>query len=346
MVTEPTFYNKKSGYYVSHQEQKRNSSKVEQQEIDDNASLIEFPWDNDSFSLCLESFPSAKLSIKKYNKLPVTASPLRMQWISANSSSSGEDVSQGNESVSIATTDSISRSIRKKKLAINSTIDNSFPYINDDTFLDRIQTVKKKPQPQKQKEKIGRIQHISPLMNSSIIFNEQDILFKCFSTKSISTHNNQSQVSNTSTIESWKVAQSPVTGMKSPIVLPPNPLITRENYASGSVIPRSYNSTNSSESLNYSDSIKSIEKNSISASGVYYTPPASVTSTKSYRSVHVPKNADNLVFYSDSIYSTTPTEKNRSYSQLFNPTYQQSRNKKSVGLFTKLMKNFKHHFAK
>lgn len=347
MVTEATSYNKQSGFYTIHPEPQTSTSPVGQEEPDSNVHLIDIPWDNDGFTLCLDSFPSTESSMKKYNKAPVTTSPLRMQWISPNDSSGGEDTSQGTESVSTTTNDS--RPKRKKKTAQNASIDMSFPYINDDAFLDRIQPPPKRKL-QKQYERKGRIQQISPLMNSSIIFDKQDILFKPSSstTRSVSILTDQSHVSNTSTTESWKVAKSPLSGMKSPIVLPPNPTITREHNSrsSGSGTPHSY--SHPPLPLTYSASVRSIGTNSISASGVYYTPTSVTSAQTSYRSMHVAGNADDLVLYIDSFHSsiTAPSEKNRPYSQFFNPNYQQSRGKKPVGLFTKLMKNFKHHFAK
>ncbi|KAI7895258.1 uncharacterized protein EV154DRAFT_559674 [Mucor mucedo] len=343
MAEEATSYNKHSGYYTpqSGKTPSTSSEAAQLEAAESKANIIDIPWDNDSFDLGLDSFPSTESSTKKYNKLPVIASPLRMQWVSRNDSSGGESSIQENESVSTSSNDSKSK--RKKTLTINPSIDNSFPYINDDAFLDRIHPPKKKQQ--KQKSKTGRIEHISPLLDSAIIFDEQDVLFKSYSIKSVSSFTNHSHKSNTSTIENWKVSQSPVNGMISPIVLPPNPIIAREHNTSGSTTPRSHISAHAPQPpLTYSASIRSIGPNSISASGAYYTPPSSVTS-HSYRSIHVPRNGDDLVLYSDSIYSTSPSEKNRPYSQFFNPSYQHSRGKKPAGLFTKMMKNFKHHFA-
>lgn len=328
MVAEATNYDKNS------EETSSTLSEAKQLNVT-KENIIDIPWDNDSFDLCLDSFPSTK----KYNKTPANASPLRMQWVSQTDSSGGEGSIHGNESVSTSSIDS--RSKRKKIVTINPSIDDSFPYINDDTFLDRIHPLQKK-QP-KQKSKKGRIEHISPLLDSAIIFDEQDVLFKSYSIKSVSSFTNQSQKS-TNTIESWKVSQSPMHGMRSPIVLP-NPIIAREHNTSGSTTPRSHISAQGPQPpSNYSASIKSIGPNSISASGAYYTPPSSITS-HSYHSIHVPRNGDDLVLYSDSLYSNNPSEKNRPYSQFFNPSYQQSRGKKPAGLFTKMMKNFKHHFA-
>lgn len=228
--------------------------------------------------------------------------------------------------------------------------------------------------------------------------------------------NGDSVISDTCTVESWKIVQSPAMSMtmSPPIVSPTtttnirrqqyNPTPSHEYYQfqhlspsrSNSLTPSSsyigVSSNNSSGTmsppiqrqhqqpppLHYSHSLGSSNSH-ISSSSYYYaqhgyqqqqqqhlasSPSASHHSiTSSYRSIPVPRNADELVYFSNSssICSTNVgseyTEKSRSYSQFFNPGYHSGNKKnrstsphqggrRSGSLLAKLVRNIKHHFGK
>ncbi|KAI9480727.1 MAG: hypothetical protein EXX96DRAFT_634410 [Benjaminiella poitrasii] len=115
----------------------------------------------------------------------------------------------------------------------------------------------------------------------------------------------------------------------------------------------------------FSDSYSSQQQYSSSSfidlsSDCYHTPngsisgskPPSLISSQSFHSIHVPKNADNLILYGSSTSTDSSiSNKSRSYSQLFNPSNHKNRGskrqkKKQVSLFSRLMKNIKQHFIK
>ncbi|KAI9251106.1 hypothetical protein EDC94DRAFT_663408 [Helicostylum pulchrum] len=308
------YYNKDTGYYVTSEDQ-RPCSKIEKQGVDIHGHLIEFPWDNDGFSLRLDSYPS---HLSKHSKLPSIASPLRRQWIShieeQDDDDDEEEITKENlKHNSVAT--NYKQTPRPKRQNTTKIMGDSFPYNNDEKFLDRME--------QQQQQQKGRVRHVSPLMNYSIL-EESDILFrsstlysnqkKSNATSSIATRkiytSEQSQVSESGTLESWKVAKSPLTGMQSPVVTP--------------IPPRTPSNFDDSE---------------------FFTPPSSITSSRSYHSIQVPKNADSLKYYSNSV---DAKPKSRSYSQYFNPNFTRTKSKgpKSTGLFSKLLKNIKQHFTK
>jgi hypothetical protein len=193
---------------------------------------------------------------------------------------------------------------------------------------------------------------------------------------------NGSQISTSATGENWKLTAQrlPATRNSSNATSPRlsplcqqqqrrySPLSHQQNYyqggsnRSGSITPwcsiaPTFNSNMSSVSNHGPNcSLHGLNSCSSSASGYYYTPVASLvenasTATRSYRSITVAKNADKLVFYSNepSLYPPSEiSEKSASFSDYFKPGYQhkkkRSGRKKSAGLFTKLMKNLKHHF--
>ncbi|KAI8083792.1 hypothetical protein BDF21DRAFT_398012 [Thamnidium elegans] len=304
-----TYYNKDTGYYVTSEDQ-RPCSKIEKQGVDIHGHLIEFPWDDDGFSLCLDAYPS---HLSKHSKLPSTASPLRRQWISYIEEDNEEEGTEGNPKHNSLATNYM-QAPRPKRQNTTKIMGDSFPYNNDEKFLDRME--------QQQHRQKGRVQHISPLMNSSIL-EESDILFRSstisssqkkstdtsIATRKIYT-SERSQVSESGTLENWKVAKSPSTGMQSPVVTP--------------LPPRTPSNFDDSE---------------------FFTPPSSVISSRTYHSIPVPKNADHFKYYSNSV---DAKPKSRSYSQYFNPNFSRTKSKgpKSTGLFSKLLKNIKQHFTK
>lgn len=180
-----------------------NSQQSQQQE-----ELIAVPWDDDNFSLCLDTFPSSRLARTKYNQYPTTASPLRKHWGSSSSFSS-EEVNMDDKDIVRALNDTplpclvdieakstfSKRKGRKPtsvttltKVASNQDIvaGDVFPYKNNGNFLTRIESKKKPTRIITQQQNIqhstsssmnaNRIEHISPLSNSSIILqNENDI---------------------------------------------------------------------------------------------------------------------------------------------------------------------------
>ncbi|GAA5814000.1 hypothetical protein MFLAVUS_007490 [Mucor flavus] len=315
-----TYYNKDTGYYVTLANQ-RPCSKIEKQGVDIHGHLIEFPWDNDGFSLRLDSYPS---HLSKHSKLPSIASPLRRQCISQREEQGDDDDDDEKEGTqenpkhnSLAT--NYMQTPRPNRQNTTKIMGDSFPYNNDEKFLDRMEQ-----QHQQQRTQKGRLQHVSPLMCSSIL-EESDILFRSSTitsnqkksnatASSIGTRkiysNERSQISESGTLESWKVAKSPLTGMQSPVVIP--------------LPPRTPSNFDDSE---------------------FFTPPSSITSSRSYHSIPVPRNADDLKYYSNSV---NAKPKSRSYSQYFNPNFTRTKSKgpKSTGLFSKLLKNIKQHFAK
>jgi hypothetical protein len=239
-----------------------------------NEDLIKMPWDDDNFSLCLDTFPSSRLANTKYNKYPTIASPLRRHW---GSYSEEELVDDDDEKIimqdvalpgveeeqneiwihdcsvtsSTATITKSKNTTRKKSKknmenAFNIVIGSSFPYNNNTNFIPYHEEKKKSPSIITQK---SRVEHISPLSNSSIILGQDDILNQPLSPQSSrslvsmlsrkqsdtfsvqsnissmvslsSHHHNGSQISRTTTEEAWKLAQNlPLTRSLSNAISP------------------------------------------------------------------------------------------------------------------------------
>lgn len=410
-------------------------------------TLIEVPWDDDNFSLCLDTFPASRFANTRYNKYPTIASPLRRHWGSSfvEQVDSGDDDeeeiivqdvplpgveeekdqdwihnSSGNVSQATITKPKDTyvdikktkyKAKRRTSQALNVVIGASFPYNNNTNFISGHAEEKKTPSSiityQSQR---SRVEHISPLNNSSIILNPDDILNQPLSPQSprsmasvlprkrsgassiqsgislaTNQHHNDNQVSNMTTRENWKVAQgSPMERSISDVSTrfphlqqqqqqPYLPLSHQTNYyqdgnmtsSSGSVTPsRSIVPTlnrNHSFVSNVHSHHNCLIQNfscSCSASSYFHTPTASMlekkpSDTRSFQSVPVTRNADRLVFYSNdpSLYPRSEvSEEITSFSEIFKPDYHQKKRrsgrKNSVGLFTKLMKNLKHHFIK
>ncbi|CAO3655191.1 unnamed protein product [Mucor hiemalis] len=425
-------------------------SKIEEQPVpptqpftegDNDHPLIQVPWDDDQFSLCLENFPNAKWASKFF---PTTKSPLRNHWkneeISDQDDEEAEEGASPNKtkekeessiSLTSTSTSSISDSVknvsltdangstindrktkkkRKSKISIffnkkDINSNSSFPYNNDTNFLNRIEeecvpVVKEVPQQR------GRVEHVSPLFNNPALSDSLmqglpivSSLGKIPSARSsikskrpsISSHpsqvsesfsehggsiNGQSVVSESGTVESWKMARGSIhKGLNSPTLLPGprqqyNPTPSREYYQfqhspslSGTATPSTITSSGAmtplQQPLYYSHSVRSGYSNN---STHYYAHPSPIaghnSQASSFRSVQVPKNADDLVFFSPtpSLYSVDVgseySERSRSYSQYFNPSYKVSGHKKKKGakrsntMLSRLVKNIKHHFTK
>lgn len=394
--------------------------------------LIQIPWDDDQFSLCLENFPNAKWASKFF---PATKSPLRNHWkdeeelsdegeeeaveSALNARDNAKDKEESTISLTSVSTSSLPEIIqnqstidkkvkkkRKSKLSIlfhkkEIESNGSFPYNNDTNFLNRIveenvPVVKDVPQQR------GRVEHVSPLLNNPIL---TDNLLRGLpivsspSTRSsvgskrpsISSQpsqassnfyenngslNGQSVVSESETIESWKMVRSSLSkGLTSPTLLPGprqqyKPTPSNEYYQfqhlpspSGTATPSTITSNGAmtplQKPLYYSHSVHSGHSNH---SAHYYAHPSPIaghnSQASSFRSVRVPKNADDLVFFSPSpsLYSVDVgseySEGSRSYSQYFNPSYHVSGHKKkkearrSNTLLSRLVKNIKYHFTK
>lgn len=386
---------KDSGYYATINS---SSSKIEEQETDENGQLIAFPWDDDSFSLHLDTFPSSRLARTKYNMYPTVASPLRKYWRSsslsddsavvegeeeecdsANGSSSSShnnnqavptttggidatDKTGGDQEVTMMTrTKKRANKTKKTLLQIDTTTQTNFPYNNSNNspFLNSQMNQQGGTVSSASSINRGRVEYISPLLNSSFIMDKD---FASLKSRTSSIRSSSSSVvsvpgqlrggsiitdSQISTMsESWKVASGKRRNALSPIIdqfpMPPPNVVTsptppphlEEYYSpsrSGSVV-----SNNSHQSHHYTSSphphhhSPSIHSNN---SSCYYLPSPSpfITASASYRSIPVPKNADSLVYFSEeppsSIYSasgSTIREKTR-YSQFFNPSYHNSR---------------------
>ena len=419
------YYNNSAGDTVHKQRDgrlaDRRISKIEEQLLEEqDESMIQYPWDDDTFSLCLENFPSAQWA-KRF--CPFKASPLRKRWIESSddedeqeqavsSTSSPQENNLASSATSISSL-SINGSTPKKSKSKLSLFyragDNTgtFPYNNNSQFLNEkdqssvishgSSVLSKSTQPQR-----GHVEHISPFSNIT-----DDLLyrspvptskklpgtaqssirskpstssslmrpFKSFS--KASSVNGDSVVSDTETMESWKMVQHPRVAP----VLPPHrleqynptpsnvyqhfqytpstrsgastPTAHHDHSYPGSMTPVALYNNNALmtplQPLHYNPSIHS------NRSGYYSPEPIS------YQSMPVAKNADHLMYFSpvnsaSSVYSTDMeseyTEKNRSYSQYFNPAYQHGQGKKSRStkrlgsLLSKLVKNIRHHFGK
>lgn len=394
--------------------------------------LIQIPWDDDQFSLCLENFPNAKWASKFY---PTTKSPLRNYWKdeeelsdegeeeAAESASNMCDSTKENEESAISLTPTSTSSVpeniqnesaidkkdkkkRKSKLSIlfhKKEIESSgsFPYNNNTNSLNHIAednapVVKEVPQQR------GRVEHVSPLMNNPILSDSllRDLpIVSSPSTRSsirskrpsISSQpsqansnfredngsvNGQSVVSESETIESWKMVRNSLSKVLTSSTLLPGP---RQQYKptpsneyyqfehlpspSGTATPSTITSSGAmtplQQPLHYSHSVHSEHSNH---STHYYAHPSPISGpnsqASSFRSVRVPKNADDLVFFSPSpsLYSVDVrseySEGSRSYSQYFNPSYHVSGHKRkkeprrSNTLLSRLVKNIKFHFTK
>lgn len=328
-----TFYHKESGYFylnpttekVANKQSSRPVSKIECKGVYIQGQVIEFPWDNDNFSLCLDSFPS---HLSKEHNRPANASPLRSQWISDPPVMQEEQEVEKRIKHNTLITEYYSKPLPSKPKKNAVIMGDAFPYYNDD----RIAMMDQKSG--------NRVQHISPLTNASFLDDESDILSRSTSIRSgptkkascassVAMHHKmyhlgpaaeESQISvESSALESWRVSNSPATttteDRHSPILV------------SHSAPPHRERSNSSTASFD---------------SGEFYTPPRSVNSARSYYSVAVPEKH---------YYASSVQEKPRTYSQHFQPHFSMNRRKKSVkpkfsnGLFSKLVKNIKHHFT-
>ncbi|KAF1806016.1 hypothetical protein V8B55DRAFT_1558342 [Mucor lusitanicus] len=91
-MSDASCYDKDTGYYRG----TPLPDTIAEEELSDSQQgtpqhqqgLVNVPWDDDNFSLCLDTFPSSRLARTKYNQYPTTASPLRKQWGSSSSCSS------------------------------------------------------------------------------------------------------------------------------------------------------------------------------------------------------------------------------------------------------------------
>lgn len=422
---------------ISKVEENEELEQIQPQEQGDSNSsddLIQFPWDDDSFSLCLDSFPSSTNWAKRFNAYPKAGSPLRRRWKDEEASDDDEEEAEkvlsnsgdnlqvkGSSSIdskasSIASvpesaqSDPLPEKKKKAKLSLffKKNDNGAFPYNNDTNFLNRIDEQVKAAEAPKQR---GHVEYVSPLSSSNLFSNDSLLYrspipsvrkmsssssfikskstvspsynqFKGYSYAGGSSINGESVISDAASVESWKIVQSPLSGMTSPVVLPINrqrykPTPSREYYhfqhpasRSNSVTPSSYTGTRSGAStplqlpMNYVYDVNDIHYNNNGPA--YYNaqpPPSSVSHSisSSYRSVSVPRNVDDLVYFSNtpSLYSTDVgseyTEKSRSYSQFFNPGYHSgnskrgrstNKSKRSGSLLAKLIRNIKYHFVK
>lgn len=461
MMSDASSYDKDTGYYRGTPSPDTHSElSVSQQALPHQQGLVKVPWDDDNFSLCLDTFPSSRLARTKYNQYPTTASPLRKQWGSSSSCSSehadtddDEDVMRAlsdtpipglldNETRStVSTTRQPNRVISSTTTTANTTTTTTlnrvtskrdmvaggiFPYKNNGNFLSRIDSAKKPTKIITQQQhplqrNPNRVEHISPLSNSSIILqNENDIFNQHpssprpslmhrtsntsvrskFSSHSALSHpathtaahryfsSNDSQFSDShsqysDSSESWKLAQrrygSAIVVMPSTPVLS-HPIVSQhqqyqvhltkspsylqykkhqqDDAASvGSASVRYVGDSHRHSDLKYATPLQ--YGSSLASSVGFYTPQASPApstvsrggneSVSSYRCIPVPRNADDLVLYSDDV--TLAKNRDSTYSQVFDPAYngkrkKSTRRKISSGIFTKLIKNLKQHFMK
>ncbi|KAI8052562.1 uncharacterized protein B0P05DRAFT_591735 [Gilbertella persicaria] len=347
--SDPVFYDNSSGYYLP------------------PPDVIQVPWDNDDFTLCLDNFSSKRIIGSKYVKYPTTASPLRRQWRSSHTSSdvpheNDKEENKSKKSITLPGVDEekkdeawiLSRKpvITKKKRLVKPT-DDTFPYNNSSHLAHHRVDNKLKKKPIKvaiPRQPSQRAEHVSPLLDSSIILKDENDIFhtspqlsprisfarrnsnasSCLpSIASVSSFNlSQSQS------ESWKVTQQRPWRSNSPIIVSTTPTIySRPNTPIKTM------------KLNHKTSALSAE------------PPRSNTSASTEHKV-MPKKTE--AFYANrtsSVYSSRDSlsSKPRTYSGYFNPTFsllnkkakrRNSQKKKSLGLFSKLVKNLKHHFVK
>ncbi|KAI8644179.1 hypothetical protein BD408DRAFT_481572 [Parasitella parasitica] len=200
-MCDASSYDKNTGYYrgapISNAEDSRQMSRQD---------LVATPWDDDNFSLCLDTFPLSRLARTKYNQYPSTASPLRKHWDSSSSCSSDPmnvndreityalkdtplpgltetekklTFTKSKKSRSIATLDRVSS---KQDTAV---VGGVFPYKNNSNFLARVNSEKNpnkviaRPKPIQRSNNNGRVEHISPLFSSpTILQNENNVLNK------------------------------------------------------------------------------------------------------------------------------------------------------------------------
>jgi hypothetical protein len=207
-MTEVFSYDSDTGYYRETPSSDIRVELSDPQQSDHQEELIAVPWDDDNFSLCLDTFPSSRLARTKYNQYPTTASPLRNHWGLSSSFSSEEAIMDDkhilralNDTsppglVDIETRSTCSKGKDKKSTGVatlNKAASNRdivagdvFPYKNNSNFLTRINSKKKPTRIITEQQNIQcsssssmntkRVEHISPLSNSSIILqNENDI---------------------------------------------------------------------------------------------------------------------------------------------------------------------------
>ncbi|KAK4510038.1 uncharacterized protein ATC70_006207 [Mucor velutinosus] len=208
MMSDASSYDKDTGYYRGTPPPDISAEMpASHQGAQQQPGLIHVPWDDDNFSLCLDTFPSSRLARTKYNQYPTTASPLRKQWGASSNCSSEHVCMDGDEDenamraclndtplpglldnvtpkkLSRATsnttstpTATLSRAASKRDMVAGGI----FPYKNNGNFLTRIDSAKEPTKIVTQQYPLqrnsNRVEHISPLSNSSIILqNENDI---------------------------------------------------------------------------------------------------------------------------------------------------------------------------
>ncbi|KAL9537320.1 hypothetical protein MBANPS3_011885, partial [Mucor bainieri] len=216
MMSDASYYDKDTGYYKGSPSPDTSTElpiSQHQRPPQQQQGLVNVPWDDDNFSLCLDTFPSSRLARTKYNQYPTTASPLRKQWGSSSSCSSEHvdaDEEENEDAVLAVLNDTplpglldndakSTISANKLSRAASNTSPSStattlsrvaskrdmvaggiFPYKNNGNFLTRIDSTKRPTKIITQQHPLqrnsNRIEHISPLSNSSIILqNENDI---------------------------------------------------------------------------------------------------------------------------------------------------------------------------
>ncbi|GAN03575.1 hypothetical protein MAM1_0043d03030 [Mucor ambiguus] len=463
-MSDASSYDKDTGYYRGTPSAGTSTElPISHQEPPECHGLANVPWDDDNFSLCLDTFPSSRLARSKYNQYPTIASPLRKQWGSSSSCSSehvdaDEEENEDavltrlnatplpglldNDTKSTISTNKLSRATSNMAPTPNTlgrmtskrdmVAGGSFPYKNNGNFLTRIDSTKKPAKIITQQQPLqcysNRIEHISPLSNSSIILkNENDIFnqhapsprpslshrtsnasvnskFSCHSALSRRIHCRQqehfsssdsqfsesySQYSDSG--ENWKLAQRkhgsaiivmPSTSVQShPIVshhhqqyhhhhqvhLIKSPSYLQykkhqqEDAASvGSAGVRYVGDSHRNSDIKYMTPLQ--YGSGVGSSISFYTPQASPAlsvisrgsdheSVSTYRSIAVPRNADDLVLYTAHEDVTQVKNRDSTYSQVFDPAYngrrkKSTRRKMTSGIFAKLIKNIKQHFMK
>ncbi|CEP09390.1 hypothetical protein [Parasitella parasitica] len=204
-MCDTSSYDKDTGYYRGTPistvtvEAVSNSQQILRQD------LVATPWDDDNFSLCLDTFPSSRLARTKYNQYPTTASPLRKHWGSCSSSSSSNCSSDHRidekDGIAPALIESPlpALSETKQKLAFSKSKKSEstpahdrvssrrdaavaggiFPYKNNANFLTRGDSEKKpsKINTRQRSNNKGRVEHISPLSSPSLILQDENDVF-------------------------------------------------------------------------------------------------------------------------------------------------------------------------
>lgn len=298
--------------------------------------IISVPWENDNFSLNLETTFSSPHILKRITKQyvpPQTSSPLRNQWrVSQENRHTSKlmdfDVNEEIPDVLLLQKEmdqeqsEINKNSRKMPRKKNrpdiAVATDLFPYSNSSNlFAGSIKTESlRSPTPSISSR--SRVEHVSPLINSPILqFND----IKPSSSISKQGYLPESQIS----AESWKIrSRSPGNTYYSD-----TPSIASSHHDV-------YRTGSPSVASSYRERYPSVEA---------ITPSIASSSKDSYRSIAVPQNADNLVIFASdaSIYASDAST--RPYSHYFNPTLTHLQPKKrSPSLLRKLMNNIKHRF--